>query len=422
VTASVRRTGVGLLAAVIAATIVLSGPPASADERPTVAFVGDSIGRDAEPEIKAQVERTNRVAYYHAIGAGYVNYHLPRLLPAIQPLSGPDIVVAELGTGDAFWSHGPARFEADMRRFLDRVTPHVQCVVWLDQKPGGNRAYPMINERAAAFNDVVHRVVRDYENVRSLHYAAWTDLAGSPGPYFLADWLHLTQAGERELARLVGTAVRGCQDDLASGPFWDVADDFWAAEDIAWAAEEGIVAGFDNGTYRATVGQFRPPVTRGQAAQMLWRLDGSPPAAQPHRWRDGAPWVRDALRWGRSARVLTGYPDGTFRPDEPVTRGQLLGWLWRAAGRPNGFPANTFPDSTAALRGPLNWAEANDVVAGVAGRFDREAPIDRAQIAAWLHATWTFQQVPPPPPPAPPPTTAPPTTAPPTTLPATTVP
>jgi hypothetical protein len=341
----------------------------------------------------------------------------------VEASDGPDIVVAELGTGDAFWSHGPARFERDMRDFLDRITPHVQCVVWLDQKPGGNRAFPMINERAAAFNDVVHRVVRDYENVRYLHYAQWTDLAGSRGPYFLADWLHLTQAGERELARLVGTAVRGCQDEFASGPFWDVADDFWAADDIAWAADQGIVNGFDNDTYRATVGQFRPPVTRGQAAQMLWRLDGSPAAPQPHHWRDGAPWVRAALRWGRSARVLSGFPDDTFRPNQPVTRGQLLGWLWREAGRPTGFPLNTFPDSTAALRGPLNWAEANDVVAGVEGDFDRQARVDRAQIAAWLHATWNFLHPPPPPTPAPAPsTTVPTTTVPTTTVPTTTVP
>jgi hypothetical protein len=417
------------LVAVIAATLVHGGPHASAaapPPRPTVAFVGDSIGRDARPEITREVQRTNEIDYYHAIGAGYIGYHLPRLRPVVEAANGPDIVVAELGTGDAFWSHGPRKFEADMRTFLDRITPFVQCVVWLDQKATENRAYPMINERAGAYNAVVHRVVRDYDNVRYLHYAAWTELARSPSPYFLADWLHLTQAGERELGRLVGTAVRGCQDDLAGGPFWDVAADDPAAEAIAWAAEQGVVTGFDNGTYRARIGQFRPSVTRGQAAQMLWRLDGSPRAAEPHRWRDGAPWVRAALRWGRSARVLSGYPDDTFRPNEPVRRGQLLGWLWREAGRPVGFPPNTFSDSTQALQGPLNWAQAEGIVADPGTTFDRRGEIDRADIARWLHATWQFLHAPPPPSPAPsttvPPTTLPPTTVAPTTVPATTVP
>ncbi len=123
--------------------------PAAAEAPASVAFVGDSIGRDAEPEIAARVTPTNPIAYYHAVGAGYTDYHLPLLLPIVQAPDGPDIVVAELGTGDAFWSNTVQQFETSMRRFLARITPYVDCVLWLDQKPAGNRAYPMINDRAA---------------------------------------------------------------------------------------------------------------------------------------------------------------------------------------------------------------------------------------------------------------------------------
>jgi hypothetical protein len=431
--------------AVATTTIVWAGgqtaaPATAPEERASVAFVGDSIGRDAEPEIRANVERTNPLTYYHAIAAGYTTYHLHadpdgsgpqrNFLATVRAADGPDIVVAELGTGDAFWSHGPARFEADMRAFLDAVTPHVECVVWIDQKPSRNRAYPMINARAAAFNRVVHRVVRDYDEVTYLHYAAWTQLAGSPSPYFLADWLHLTQAGERELGRLVGSAVRGCDPDLRTGPFWDVDDDFWAADAINWAAEQGIVTGADNDSYRAVIGQFRPKVTRGQAAQMLWRFKGSVVAPGPHGWTDSEPWLTGPLRWGAATHVLTGYPNHTFRPSVLVTRGQLVGWLWRAAGRPGGFPASGFPDSTPAMRAALNWAKANDIVTAINGRFAPSQPVDRAQIAAWLYATDAFLHPEPPPSTTlPPATTAPPTTLPPATTeapttvpPATTVP
>lgn len=146
--------------------------PAGAEEvaRASVAYVGDSIGRDAEPEIRAAVEATHPIDYFHAIGAGYIGYHLPLLLPVVAAPGGPDIVVAELGTGDAFWSTGVGHFEREVRRFLDTVMPHVECVIWIDQKPGGNRAYPMINERAARFNEVVHRVVPSYEGATFLHY------------------------------------------------------------------------------------------------------------------------------------------------------------------------------------------------------------------------------------------------------------
>jgi hypothetical protein len=440
----VRKAGL-VLVAIIAASIAGAGGSASAPvapaDRPSVAVVGDSIGRDAEPQVRDEVERTNLITYYHAIAAGYTHYHLfrdpdgagpqPSFLQMIRAADGPDIVVAELGTGDAFWDHTAAHFEADMRDFLDRVTPHVECVIWIEQKPSRNRAYPNINRLARSYNAVIHRVVRDYSDVRYLHYAAWTDLAGSPSPYFLADWLHLTNAGENELARLVGSAVRGCDPDLTSGPFWDVQDDYWAADAINWAAAEGIVDGYDNDTYRAVIGQFRPPVTRAQAADMLWRFDGARPEAAPHGWTDGVRWIRPALRWGRAAHVLTGFPDGTFRPKVPVTRGQLLGWLWRAAGRPGGFPPSGLPDSTPALRGPLNWAVANDIVAGLGGQFRRGAPVDRAQIAVWLHATQAYldslpspsadPESPPPTTAVPPLTTVVPTTAPPaTTTPVTT--
>jgi hypothetical protein len=306
-------------------------------------------------------------------------------------------------------------------------------VVWVDQNANDNRAYPAINDRWRRFNDVVHRVVRDYPNARYLHYSAWSKLAGVPSEWFLADWLHLTNAGEADLARLVASGVRGCQTDLAPGPFWDVPDSFWAADAIAWAAGEGLVGGYDNGTYRATIGHFRPTVTRGQAAQMLWRLAGSPNDPDPHGWKDGQPWLRTALRWGRGANVLTGFADGTFRPDQPVTRGQLVQWLWRTVGRPPAPTQHEWPDTTTSLRRPLNWAAANSVVSGINGRFHRLGTVDRAQVAVWLQSADAFLHPASPPPASPTPTTtstttsttvAPTTTgAPPTTVPgATTVP
>ncbi len=424
-----RRVG-AIVAGVATALVLLgtSGPRAQAQESPPhagVAFVGDSIGRDAEPEITDEVTPTNPIAYYHAIAAGYTAYHLPLLLPVVQAPDGPDIVVAELGTGDAFWSHSPAQFEADMRAFLDAVIPSVQCVLWVDQKPGGNRAYPMINDRAEAFNAVVHRVAGEYDSpdvhVRAVHYAAWTELAGAPSPYFLADWLHLTSAGERELARLVGTAVEGCDPDLTTGPFWDVQDDFWAADDIAWAAEQGLVSGYENHTYGAVVGRFRPLVTRGQALEATWRLAGSPPEPQRHPWSDGRPWLRPALRWAGATGAMPGWPDGTFRPGDPVTRGALVRTLWRVAGSPTGYGPVPWTDVPSRLDAALRWAAATGVVSGFGdGTFRPAGTVDRAELAVLLHHAADL----PVPEPAPPTTVPAPTTVPPATTlpPVTTVP
>lgn len=41
-----------------------------------------------------------------------------------------------------------------------------------------------------------------------------------------------------------------------------------------------------------------------------------------------------AIMWAASKEYVKGYKDGTFRPDEPLTRAQLCVILWRMAGRP----------------------------------------------------------------------------------------
>ncbi len=401
-----------------------AAPPAAAGPPPpppAVAFVGDSIGRDAEPEIRAAVEDTHPIAYYHAIGAGYIGYHLPLLRPIVKAPGGPDIVVAELGTGDAFWGIPPRRFESEMRRFLDAVTPHTSCVVWVDQKPGGNRAYPTINQLAGRYNRIVHRVVREYPTARYLHYSAWTELAGAPSPYFLGDYLHLTAAGERELGRLVASAVRGCDDGARSGPFWDVPDTQFGSEAINWAAARGLLRGYDNASYRARVGLFRPTITRGQGLVAVWRLMGAPDERRPHGWSDGTPATARALRWAWWSGAVPRVPHGSgpvFEPDVAMTRAELVDLLWRAAGSPAPFRPHGFTDPIPPyLRPALRWAVAEGIVAP-GPTFGPDRPVERYRIALWLRATDAALH-PAPPPPGPP---APTTTAPATTLPATTLP
>lgn len=379
-----RLTAAAAAVVVVAAASGISpaaaqGPPPPA----AVAFVGDSIGRDAEPEITAAVEATNPVAYFHAAAAGHIDYHLPRLRPIVADPAGPDIVVAELGTGDAFWSTSPAEFEADVRRFLDAVTPHTTCVIWVDQKPAGNRAYPMINQRAAAFNRVIHRVVPTYPTARWVHYAAWTRLAGTPSRFFLDDWLHLTAAGEADLARLVASAVRGCANP---GPFWDVAADNPHAPAVTWAASVGI-SGYANRTFRTSIGRFRPLLRRVDAASWAWTAAGRPAVTAPHPWTDTTAAAAPALRWAHQLGMRTPTPR-RFAPTDPITSGDWLHLLWAAAGSPAPQPPHPWADThtAGAQRAAARWAAAAGVVTPT-GALDPAAPINRGLAVTWLHNT-----------------------------------
>ncbi|MBL8776410.1 MAG: S-layer homology domain-containing protein [Acidimicrobiales bacterium] len=440
--------------------------PLPTPQVPSVAFVGDSIGRDAGYYVRRQVQRTHPVAYYHSVAAGYIGYHLPRLRPVVEAPGGPDILLVELGTGDAFWDHSPAKFERDVRRFLDTVLnlapdgtplapPDVTCVRWFDQKPTANIAYPYVNEHRTAFNRILGRVLAEHRyasrNVALVPYAAWYWLSGDRG-FFLADRLHHTEAGRRELGLLAGQAAEGCDPSFTSGPFWDVPDRSRSAEAVAWAGTNGIADPYRNGTYRAQLGSFGVPLDRSQFAQMLWRLAGSPTDRPRSTWSDVPTGLRRPVGWVQAEGIMRGYPDGTFRGGDLVTREALAVYLWRAMQRPTeGVVPRSWPDVAPAYAAAVDWAVTNGILAPYGnGSFGSGVPVMRALAARTLHAlalyiasllaeatapttTTTTTPVPgavgpapgaAPPTTVPPSTPAPPTTAvPPTTLPpATTVP
>lgn len=415
--------------------------PLPAPAVPTVAFVGDSIGRDAQYYVRNQVGRTHGVAYYHAVAAGYIGYHLPRLLPVVRAANGPDILLVELGTGDAFWDHSAHRFEGDVRRFLDAVlnlapngtprgAPLVTCVRWFDQKPTANVAYPEVNEHRLEFNRVLGRVLaeRRYRsrNVAMVSYGAWYHLSGERG-YFVADRLHHTAAGRRELGLLAGQAAEGCDPADTSGRFWDVPDRSRAATAINWMADAGIAEPYRNGAFRARLGSFAVNVDRGQVAEFLWRSADSP-SSRATTWRDVPASLRHAVGWVQHRQLMRGYDDGTFRPSGAVSRVALATYLWRLSGQPTaGVTAHTWSDVPPELVPAVDWA----VTAGVMGRgsggvFGADRPATRAETARALYALDQLAAPEAPSPPsttvAPDPTLPPLTTLPPVTLPPVTLP
>jgi hypothetical protein len=82
-------------------------------------------------------------------------------------------------------------------------------------------------------------------------------------------------------------------------------------------------------------GVFAPggAVSRAMVAQVLWKLAGSPVVnyALPFTDVGSGAWYTEAVRWAASARLVQGYEDGTFRPENPVTRQELATMLYRYA-------------------------------------------------------------------------------------------
>jgi streptogramin lyase len=167
-----------------------------------------------------------------------------------------------------------------------------------------------------------------------------------------------------------------CFTDVPNGAFYE--------EGLRWARSIGIVTGFPDGTYHP-----QDPVTRGQAVNMLWHLFGEPGPFPPHGFPDvpaGAAY-NDALDWALAEGLVTGFPDGTFRGRDPVNRGQIVNILWHAAGEPGPFPDHGFPDvpANAFYDDALDWAKATGIVTGFPdGRYRPRDAVKRGQIAQML--------------------------------------
>jgi hypothetical protein len=178
-----------------------------------------------------------------------------------------------------------------------------------------------------------------------------------------------------------GLRVNACRDtrlDVARG--WGIADtdaivglndvklgSFYAVP-AAWALSKGITTGV-GGTR-----SFAParPVTRGEMVTFLWRAAGSPSASTSSGFSDvpTSAFYARAVTWARQKGITTGV-GGTnlFEPNRPVTRGELATFLWRSKGSP---PASTYsgfadvPQSAFYARA-VTWARQTGVTTGVGG-------------------------------------------------------
>ena len=173
--------------------------------------------------------------------------------------------------------------------------------------------------------------------------------------------------------------------------FADVDADDWYAEAVEYVRDHGIM----NGTTATT---FNPDGTtsRGQIAVILYRASGSPEVSGGTAFTDVADtaYYADAVRWASAHGVVTGYGDGTFRPNNPITRQQLAAILWRYAGSPAPEGGADYADEdtiSAYASTAVDWARDTGIISGRDGnRFDPNGRAARAQAAVILHRydTW----------------------------------
>ena len=103
--------------------------------------------------------------------------------------------------------------------------------------------------------------------------------------------------------------------------FSDVSTDYWAHDYIEGLAKSSVISGFPDGTFRPN-----EPVTRAQFAAILRQSfsQSQPTTAQSFKDVPANYWAANAISAARSGGFLSGYPDNTFKPNDRIVRVQAL--------------------------------------------------------------------------------------------------
>ena len=175
--------------------------------------------------------------------------------------------------------------------------------------------------------------------------------------------------------------------------FADVAANAWYADAVEYVRDNGLMSGTSTTT-------FSPDgtMTRAMLATTLYREAGSPAVTGADTFSDtqAGAWYEDAVLWASQEGVVSGYGNGLFGTNDPVSREQIATILWRYAGSPSTSAGQDFADETAIsayASAAVDWARANGIVNGMEGnRFAPQLSATRAQVATILRNYLTMDQ------------------------------
>ncbi len=174
-------------------------------------------------------------------------------------------------------------------------------------------------------------------------------------------------------------------DDVAGYYFYDA---------VRWAVENGITSG-------TTPTTFSPgrACSREQMVTFLWRAAGSPApkiTSCPFTDVDPTEYYYTAVLWAYENGVTSGVSEDTFGVDRPVTRGQMVTFLWRMAGKPEpNLKTSPFYDldENEFYYKAVLWAYENGITTGMGdGMFMPDGTCTRGQIVTFLYRFFNRQQ------------------------------
>ena len=172
-------------------------------------------------------------------------------------------------------------------------------------------------------------------------------------------------------APLLGDTQKPCGGgaDCPSRGFTDLGSvGTWYHEAVDYVLRSSLMSGYGNGTFGPNNN-----LSRAQFAQILFNMEGRPIVNYSLQYGDVAEdaWYTEAIRWAACQGIIGGYSGGMFGPNDSITREQLAVMLWRYAGSPAATDKELhFTDADKAsgyALEALRWAVESGVMSGRGG-------------------------------------------------------
>jgi hypothetical protein len=166
-------------------------------------------------------------------------------------------------------------------------------------------------------------------------------------------------------------------------PFTDVSEVNWFYSAVSFVYSKNLFSG-------TSADKFGPntTMTRAMFVTVLYRLAGQPAVSTSSSFsdvKDSSQYYYKAVIWASANNIVSGYPDGTFRPTASIDREQMALIMYnyaKFAGKSTSITGGTsitsFPDSSSVSSwayDAMKWAVANKIINGSNGYLK---PLDSA--------------------------------------------
>lgn len=172
--------------------------------------------------------------------------------------------------------------------------------------------------------------------------------------------------------------------------FSDVSEKDWFFSDVQYVSNKKIMNGTSDTTFEPNV-----PTTRGMIVTILWRLDGEPKVSSKKSFSDvkDNAYYYQAVTWAAENKIVSGYNDTYFGPEDFINREQLAAIFYRYIAFKD-FDVSCSTDISQFedvdqiddyAIDAMNWAYAKKIIAGTASNtISPKGNAARCQVAAIL--------------------------------------